>query len=182
VFSEFLQPHLGRAGFCGHFTNKQGRVREGSALFWRASKWACAAVQDVKLRVSMLGYLARLPLFVWMRCAVGCAMFWQSSKHACQAVYDMKLRVSIFRFSLLGSLCLCGLHTEWVCCGLRNILEAQQVGLPSSVRHEAAGKQLDCLARLLDVLLFAPCVLEQQQVGLCGSAGHEAAGEPWGVG
>jgi mRNA deadenylase 3'-5' endonuclease subunit Ccr4 len=51
VFSEFLQPHLALAGCSGHFTNKQGRVREGSALFWRSSKWACAAVQDVKLRV-----------------------------------------------------------------------------------------------------------------------------------
>ncbi|WIA16733.1 hypothetical protein OEZ85_013387 [Tetradesmus obliquus] len=50
VFAEFLQPHLALAGWAGHFTNKQGRVREGSALFWRTDKWACAAVQDVKLR------------------------------------------------------------------------------------------------------------------------------------
>jgi mRNA deadenylase 3'-5' endonuclease subunit Ccr4 len=56
VFSEFLQPHLALAGFSGHFTNKQGRVREGSALFWRGSKWACAAVQDVKLRVRFWGF------------------------------------------------------------------------------------------------------------------------------
>jgi 2',5'-phosphodiesterase len=53
VFTEFLQPHLALSGFTGHFTNKQGRVREGSAMFWRSSKWACAAVQDVKLRVSI---------------------------------------------------------------------------------------------------------------------------------
>jgi mRNA deadenylase 3'-5' endonuclease subunit Ccr4 len=55
VFTEFLQPHLGLAGWAGHFTNKQGRVREGSAMFWRRDKWACAAVQDVKLRVGRAG-------------------------------------------------------------------------------------------------------------------------------
>lgn len=55
VFAEFLQPHLALAGWAGHFTNKQGRVREGSALFWRTDKWACAAVQDVKLRVRWCG-------------------------------------------------------------------------------------------------------------------------------
>lgn len=55
MFAEFLQPQLRLAGFAGHFTNKQGRVREGSAMLWRRSKWACAAVRDVKLRVRFWG-------------------------------------------------------------------------------------------------------------------------------
>jgi mRNA deadenylase 3'-5' endonuclease subunit Ccr4 len=53
VFAEYLAPHLARAGFSGHYTNKQGKVREGSAMFWRDDKWARAGVQDVMLRVSV---------------------------------------------------------------------------------------------------------------------------------
>jgi 2',5'-phosphodiesterase len=51
VFSEYLQPHLRLSNFRGHYTNKQGKVREGSAMFWSDSKWGCAAVQDILLRV-----------------------------------------------------------------------------------------------------------------------------------
>jgi 2',5'-phosphodiesterase len=52
VFTEYLAPHLSLSGFGGHYTKKQGKVREGSALFWREDKWGLAAVQDVMLRVS----------------------------------------------------------------------------------------------------------------------------------
>lgn len=52
VFAEYLKPHLARSGFSGHYTNKQGKVREGSAMFWRENKWQVAAVRDVRLRVS----------------------------------------------------------------------------------------------------------------------------------
>lgn len=52
VFSEYLSPHLDLSGFAGHYTNKQGKVREGSAMFWRDDKWGLAALRDVMLRVS----------------------------------------------------------------------------------------------------------------------------------
>jgi 2',5'-phosphodiesterase len=52
VYSEYLEPHLACHGFVGHYTNKQGKVREGEAMFWRDDKWGLAGVQDVMLRVS----------------------------------------------------------------------------------------------------------------------------------
>lgn len=55
MFSEYLAPHLARHGFAGHYTNKQGSVREGAAMLWRASKWGVAALRDVRLRVSAEG-------------------------------------------------------------------------------------------------------------------------------
>lgn len=51
VFAEYLAPHLALSGFGGHYTNKQGKVREGSAMFWRTDKWKVAAVRDILLRV-----------------------------------------------------------------------------------------------------------------------------------
>lgn len=38
------------AGYDGHFTNKQGKVREGSATFWRASRFVRLHTQDILLR------------------------------------------------------------------------------------------------------------------------------------
>jgi 2',5'-phosphodiesterase len=51
VFAEYLAPHLALAGYGGAYTNKQGRVREGSAMFWRRSRLQLAARHDVLLRV-----------------------------------------------------------------------------------------------------------------------------------
>jgi hypothetical protein len=51
VFAEYLAPHLALAGYGGAYTNKQGRVREGSAMFWRKSRLQLAARHDVLLRV-----------------------------------------------------------------------------------------------------------------------------------
>ncbi|GBF89998.1 hypothetical protein Rsub_02704 [Raphidocelis subcapitata] len=50
VFSEYLRPHLARLGFEGRYTNKQGRVREGAAMFWRASRFSLAATRDLSMR------------------------------------------------------------------------------------------------------------------------------------
>lgn len=51
VFYDYLQPHLSYEGYSGHYTNKMGKVKEGSAMFWRNSRFSKAAHQDVLLRV-----------------------------------------------------------------------------------------------------------------------------------
>lgn len=50
VFSDYLEPHLKRNGFEGRYTNKQGRVREGAAMFWRASRFRLAGSRDLSMR------------------------------------------------------------------------------------------------------------------------------------
>jgi 2',5'-phosphodiesterase len=50
AFSEYLAPQLVLDGYKGRYTNKTGRVREGSATFWRSSRFALAAQRDVLLR------------------------------------------------------------------------------------------------------------------------------------
>ncbi len=50
LFNDVLVPHLARAGYEGHFTNKQGKVREGSATFWRRARFARLLSADIKLR------------------------------------------------------------------------------------------------------------------------------------
>ncbi len=72
LFTGYLQPHLQLhgegwrcgdstsgfllllrgppAGFAGYFTNKQGKVKEGSAIFWRRSRFRLCLTHDVLLR------------------------------------------------------------------------------------------------------------------------------------
>ncbi|KAJ9532675.1 hypothetical protein QJQ45_010759 [Haematococcus lacustris] len=50
LFREFLEPHLALRGYAGHYTNKQGRVREGSATFWRCSRFTRLQSRDILLR------------------------------------------------------------------------------------------------------------------------------------
>jgi len=50
VFAEYLLPHLLLEGYEGCYTNKQGKVREGSAMFWRTSRFRALAKKDVLLR------------------------------------------------------------------------------------------------------------------------------------
>ncbi|KAL6757708.1 Endonuclease/exonuclease/phosphatase [Haematococcus lacustris] len=50
LFREFLEPHLALRGYTGHYTNKQGRVREGSATFWRCSRFTRLQSRDILLR------------------------------------------------------------------------------------------------------------------------------------
>ncbi|GLI58784.1 hypothetical protein VaNZ11_000540 [Volvox africanus] len=50
AFSDFLTLHLGLQGYEGHYTNKQGKVREGSATFWRTSRFTALAHHDIRLR------------------------------------------------------------------------------------------------------------------------------------
>jgi len=50
AFSDYYLPHLRRLGYEGRYTSKLGRVREGSATFWRASKFSLGAARDVDLR------------------------------------------------------------------------------------------------------------------------------------
>ena len=52
MFAEYLLPHLLLEGYEGCYTNKQGKVREGSAMFWRTSRFRSLAKKDVLLRVS----------------------------------------------------------------------------------------------------------------------------------
>ena len=37
-------------GYQGHYTNKQGKVREGSATFWRTSRFRLLLARDILLR------------------------------------------------------------------------------------------------------------------------------------
>jgi len=50
MFSDHLLPHLQMQGYDGHFTNKQGNVREGSATFWRTSRFRRLHTQDILMR------------------------------------------------------------------------------------------------------------------------------------
>ncbi|GIL47193.1 hypothetical protein Vafri_4070 [Volvox africanus] len=50
AFFDFLTLHLGLQGYGGHYTNKQGKVREGSATFWRTSRFTALAHHDIRLR------------------------------------------------------------------------------------------------------------------------------------
>ncbi|GAX76948.1 hypothetical protein CEUSTIGMA_g4395.t1 [Chlamydomonas eustigma] len=50
AFTEFFLPHMQLRGYDGRYTNKMGRVREGSATFWRTSRFSAVAVKDVFLR------------------------------------------------------------------------------------------------------------------------------------
>ena len=43
-------PALALAGYDGLYTNKSGKVREGSALFFRRSRFALLAHRDLNLR------------------------------------------------------------------------------------------------------------------------------------
>ncbi|EFJ50866.1 hypothetical protein VOLCADRAFT_88222 [Volvox carteri f. nagariensis] len=50
AFTDFFTLHLGLQGYSGHYTNKQGRVREGSATFWRTCRFTALAHKDIRLR------------------------------------------------------------------------------------------------------------------------------------
>ncbi|PNH06494.1 2',5'-phosphodiesterase 12 [Tetrabaena socialis] len=47
-----LDARYGGSGYSGHYTNKQGKVREGSATFWRTSRFTALAHADIRLRES----------------------------------------------------------------------------------------------------------------------------------
>jgi len=48
--SFYLSLSAASAGYDGHFTNKQGKVREGSATFWRTSRFQRILTKDILLR------------------------------------------------------------------------------------------------------------------------------------
>jgi len=50
AFHEELLPALADLGFDGTYLNKAGTVKEGEALFYRASKWSLAASKELELR------------------------------------------------------------------------------------------------------------------------------------
>ena len=50
AFSDYFLPHLRRMGYDGRYTNKLGRVREGSATFWRRARFRLGGGRDVDLR------------------------------------------------------------------------------------------------------------------------------------
>jgi 2',5'-phosphodiesterase len=50
AFFDYYLPHLRRLGYEGRYTNKLGRVREGSATFWRTARFRLAGERDVDLR------------------------------------------------------------------------------------------------------------------------------------
>lgn len=52
AFSDYLLPQLGARGYGGRYTNKQGKVKEGSATFWDAARFRLLAQHDVLLRRS----------------------------------------------------------------------------------------------------------------------------------
>lgn len=64
VFFDYLQPHLAVHGYAGHYTNKMGKVKEGSATFYNLAAYDCQATKDIKLRDSfkvsfpVLGHVA----------------------------------------------------------------------------------------------------------------------------
>jgi 2',5'-phosphodiesterase len=50
MFQLCLQPALNIAGFDGVYTNKAGKVREGSATFWRRNRFKLLAQRDIALK------------------------------------------------------------------------------------------------------------------------------------
>lgn len=50
MFNLCLQPAMNIAGFDGVFTNKAGKVREGSATFWRKTRFKLLARRDIVLK------------------------------------------------------------------------------------------------------------------------------------
>ena len=50
MFSTCLEPTLSMLGFKGIYTNKAGRVREGSAMFWRKDRFRMVGRRDVVFR------------------------------------------------------------------------------------------------------------------------------------
>ncbi|KAG1677548.1 hypothetical protein FOA52_014446 [Chlamydomonas sp. UWO 241] len=50
AFHEYLLPHMSLAGYAGRYTNKMGKVKEGSATFWRTSRFVEVGRRDVLLR------------------------------------------------------------------------------------------------------------------------------------
>jgi 2',5'-phosphodiesterase len=50
MFTLCLQPAMNIAGFEGVYTNKAGKVREGSATFWRKNKFKLLAQRDIALK------------------------------------------------------------------------------------------------------------------------------------
>jgi hypothetical protein len=47
---DFLVPHLELLGYAGVYTNKQGKVREGSATFWRTSRFRRLMTRELRMR------------------------------------------------------------------------------------------------------------------------------------
>lgn len=50
AFRSFFLPHLRAAGFDGVYVNKAGKTAEGSATFWRCSRFICTAQEDINFR------------------------------------------------------------------------------------------------------------------------------------
>ncbi|KAK9846341.1 hypothetical protein WJX81_001906 [Elliptochloris bilobata] len=50
AFRLCLQPHMEAAGFAGHYTNKAGRTREGSATFFRRARLRLVRRTDVAMK------------------------------------------------------------------------------------------------------------------------------------
>ncbi|MEW5308605.1 MAG: hypothetical protein WDW38_000550 [Sanguina aurantia] len=50
AYEAYLAPLMRRAGYDSHYTNKMGKVREGSATFWRAARFRKLAGRDIRLR------------------------------------------------------------------------------------------------------------------------------------
>ncbi|KAG2484240.1 hypothetical protein HYH03_016975 [Edaphochlamys debaryana] len=61
AFSDFLTLHMGLQGYSGHYTNKMGRVKEGSATFWRSDRYTALAHHDMRLRDAFLRQPASAP-------------------------------------------------------------------------------------------------------------------------
>jgi hypothetical protein len=50
AFNDYLAPLMRRRGYSGRYTNKMGKVKEGSCTFWRDSRFREVARHDVLLR------------------------------------------------------------------------------------------------------------------------------------
>lgn len=85
VFSEYLLPHLAARGYGGRYTNKLGKVKEGSATFYRTDLFDCVACRDINLRESFKARLLMLDCFVIFLLAADCSKA-RSAVNFCKCV------------------------------------------------------------------------------------------------
>ena len=50
MYSDYLEPVLSGVGYAGIYTNKAGRVKEGSAMFWRSDRFSLFDHRDIIFR------------------------------------------------------------------------------------------------------------------------------------
>jgi len=85
AFDSLLRPGLQEFGFKGIYTNKAGRVNEGSAMFWKGDRFEMVAIEEMEMRKyfpkdSSANEIDRAPLGPHLR------PLFESSPNLCEAL------------------------------------------------------------------------------------------------